>query len=90
MYTVFQGMLEYITWQKEATDVMNSNITQIAIDNNVTRTEVENIKAENQNANSMIYFIILGGCVAIIIGGGSWIIWYLRREKKNKELRRWS
>jgi hypothetical protein len=89
MYTVFQGMIEQNTWEKEIMYNMSANITQIAIDNNITRTEVENIKAENQNANSMIYFIILGSCIFIIIAGGAWIIWYLRREKKNKELRRW-
>jgi hypothetical protein len=89
MYTVFQGMLEYITWQKEATDVMNSSITQIAIDNNITRAEVEAIKTENQGVVGTLYFVILGVCIFIIIAGGVYIIYYVMQQRKTRELRRW-
>lgn len=88
-YTIFQGMIEQNTWEKEVMYEMSQNITQIAIDNNVTRTEVEKIKTENQGVVGTLYFIILGVCIFIIVGGGSYLIWYFRQQKKTKELRRW-
>jgi len=88
-YTIFQGMMEFNTWAKETIYNMSGNLTQIAIDNNITRTEVQNIKTENQGTTSMIYFIVLGICIFVIIAGGIWLLWYFRREKKNRELRRW-
>jgi hypothetical protein len=89
MYTVFQGMIEQNTWEKEIMYNMSANISQIAIDNNITRAEVEAIKTENQGVVGTLYFVILGVCIFIIIAGGVYIIYYVMQQRKTRELRRW-
>lgn len=88
-YTEFEAIKEYNTWAREKIYNMENNLSASAENINQTRLDVENIKVENTGAVSTIYFVIIGISIFIIIAGGAYIIWYVRRNKKNQELRRW-